>query len=269
MEKFDLKNYLELIQAHKASRLHVVPPVALALAKNPLCNNFDLSSVKVLFCGAAPLGASLEHEIITKYPNLKVKQAYGMTELSPATHIVPSYGIKSGSVGLLLPNQVAKIVSTLTGNVVGIMEHGEICIKGPNVMKGYLNNPEATKATVDSEGFLHTGDLGYVDKDGYYFIVDRVKELIKYKGNQVAPAELEELLLTHPAVADAAVVGIPDEEAGELPKAYVVGKPNHTCHPKELHDFLEDKIAPHKRMRGGIEFIQAIPKTASGKILRR
>jgi acyl-CoA synthetase (AMP-forming)/AMP-acid ligase II len=174
--------------------------------------------------------------------------------------------VRPGSVGLTAPNTQTRIVDLGTGVDLGPRERGEVWVRGPQVMKGYLNHPEATADMIDRDGWLHTGDVGYMDEDGYLYIVDRVKELIKYKGLQVAPAELEALLLTHPAVADAAVIPQPDEEAGEIPRAFVVQKA--PVSEGELMEFVAEHVAPHKRIRQ-LEFVDAIPKSASGKILRR
>ena len=175
-------------------------------------------------------------------------------------------GIKYGSVGQCVPSTECKVVDLETGAELGPGEEGELWVRGPQVMKGYLNRPEATAQTVDADGWLHTGDIGYADAEGHFFIVDRAKELIKYKGFQVAPAELEAMLLTHPAVADAAVIPSPDEEAGEVPKAFVVLKGEAT--ERELKEYVAARVAPHKKIRR-LEFIEQIPKSPSGKILRR
>jgi len=234
---------------------------------------YDISSLRVIFCAAAPLGKEIQVEAMDRL-KLLVKQGYGMTELSPGSHVPYSDASKLvlGSIGVLLPNQEAKIVDPETGKELGYDEEGELWLRGPNVMKGYLNRPEATAETIDKDGFLHTGDIAKVNRDNYFFITDRLKELIKVKGLQVAPAELEAVLLTHPAVADAAVIGVPEERAGEVPKAFVVLKPGQK-QSKETSDsiiaFLGGKLAPHKQLRGGVEFMEAIPKAASGKILRR
>jgi len=243
--------------------------VALALAKHPLVSKYDLSSVIEILCGAAPLGSDLENALRERLKHINVKQAYGMTELSPVSHMVHGKSTPAGSVGFLVPAMDAKIVDIVTGETLPADKEGEICVRGPNVMKGYLNKPEATSQMIDDDGFLHTGDVGYVDDKNYYYIVDRVKELIKYKAYQVPPAELEGLLLSHPKIADAAVIGIPDEEAGELPKAFIVLKPEQQLSANEIIEFIEKKVAPYKRLRGGAEFINAIPKSPSGKILRR
>jgi acyl-CoA synthetase (AMP-forming)/AMP-acid ligase II len=160
----------------------------------------------------------------------------------------------------------SKIVDPATGAELGPNERGEICVRGPNIMRGYLNAPDATAAVIDAEGWLHTGDVGFADPDGYFYVVDRVKELIKYKGMQVAPAELEGILLSHPAIADAAVIPSPDEEAGEVPKAFVVLR--SPLEPAALMEFVAGRVAPHKKVRR-VEVVDTIPKSASGKILRR
>jgi 4-coumarate--CoA ligase len=191
-----------------------------------------------------------------------------MTELSPLSHATPWGEPRPGTVGLLVPSCEARVVDTETGADLGVDEDGELWIRGPNVMKGYLNNADATAATIDAGGWLHTGDIGHVDADGYWYIVDRVKELIKVKGFQVPPAELEALLLAHPAVADAAVIGVPDEEAGERPKAFVVLKPGAEADASELQGFVAEHVAHYKKL-SEVAFVDAIPKSPSGKILRR
>ncbi|MDH5373837.1 MAG: AMP-binding protein, partial [Acidimicrobiia bacterium] len=186
----------------------------------------------------------------------------------PVTHATPVGGFKAGSIGLLLPNTECRMVDPETGEDRGLDEDGELWIRGDQVMKGYLNNPAATAATIDEDGWLHTGDIGHVDADGHFFIVDRLKELIKYKGFQVAPAELEALLISHPAVADVAVVPVPDVEAGELPKAFIVAKPGTEVTAEELQGYVAGHVAHYKQIRV-VEFVDEIPKSASGKILRR
>jgi acyl-CoA synthetase (AMP-forming)/AMP-acid ligase II len=266
--RFDMEKFLQLVQQYKISWAHLVPPIVLGLAKHPIVANYDISSLRSIVSAAAPLGKQLQEELCQKL-KVNIRQGYGMTELSPVTHIVPIDAMRLGSVGLLVPNCEVKIIDVDTNQSVGVGKAGEICIRGPNVMLGYLNNQIATEDTIDKDGFIHTGDIGMVDEDGYYYIVDRLKELIKYNGYQVPPAELEALLITHEAIADAAVIGVPDEEAGELPKGYVVLKPGKTVAPEELSTWLEQHVAPYKKLRGGIEFVESIPKSASGKILRR
>lgn len=267
MPRFDMEMFLRLIQDYKVTHGYLVPPIVLGLAKHPLVANYDLSSLTMINSGAAPLGKDVADACAERVSCL-VKQGYGLTETSPVTHtsVNDPARVRAGSSGQLIPNTECKIVDTATGADLGPNERGELWIRGPQVMKGYLNNPDATAFTVDSEGWLHTGDIGYADEDGYFFIVDRVKELIKYKGMQVAPAEIEAVLLTHPAVADCAVIPVEDEEAGELPKAYVALKGEATA--EELMAFVASHVAPHKKIRR-VEFIDQIPKTASGKILRR
>jgi acyl-CoA synthetase (AMP-forming)/AMP-acid ligase II len=268
MPRFDLPEFLRLIQEQKVTQLHIVPPIVLALAKHPLVAKFDLSSVKMIYSAAAPLAGSIQTEILAKFPWLKIKQAYGLTEASPAITMVPDAEIKAGSVGILLPNIEAKVIDPITGNTIDPSQDGELCFRGPNIMKGYLNKAEATASTI-KDGFLHSGDIGHFDQSFHVFIVDRAKELIKYKGMQVAPAELEGLLTTHPAIADAAVIGIPNEEAGEIPKAFVVLKANQEVAPQDLQTWLDNQVAPHKKLRGGLEIVKEIPRSLSGKILRR
>jgi acyl-CoA synthetase (AMP-forming)/AMP-acid ligase II len=267
LPRFDLEQYVAAARAHEVALLHVVPPILLALAKYP--GDLRLPALKAALSGAAPLSAELAAEFTHK-TSAAVYQVYGMTEVAGATHLAfhdPARR-KPGSIGRLIGHARARLVSTETSAEVGPGEHGELWVSGPFVMAGYFENPEATAATIDPEGWLHTGDVGYVDADGDFFVVDRVKELIKYKGLQVAPAELEAVLLQHPAVADAAVYPSPDPEAGEIPKAAIVVKPGHTATADELLRFVQDRVSPHKRVRA-IAFVDQIPKSASGKILRR
>jgi acyl-CoA synthetase (AMP-forming)/AMP-acid ligase II len=269
MPQFDLENFLKIIQNYKVTRACLVPPIILALAKHPIVDQYDLSHLQQIFSGAAPLSADLQSSA-SKRLGCNVVQGYGLTETSPVTHATPNdpAKIKIGSVGPALPNTEVKIVDTETNADQPLGKEGEIWIRGPQVMKGYLNNPSSTAKMVDSDGWLHSGDIGYVDNDGYLYVVDRLKELIKYKGLQVAPAELEGVLLRHEAIADAAVIGIADEEVGEIPKAFVVLKPNQTITAEDIMAFVAQHVAPHKKVRQ-LEFVAQIPKSASGKILRR
>ena len=266
MPRFDLEQFLTLLQDHKVTRAYVVPPIALALAKHPLVDKFDLSSLRLVLSGAAPLGPELERACAERL-DCAVIQGYGMTETSPVTHTVPIDRPKPGTIGPALPNTECRIVDSETGEDAAEGERGELWIRGPQVMQGYLNNEEATRATIDGDGWLHTGDVAVIDEDGYFAIVDRVKELIKYKGFQVAPAELEALLLEHPGVSDAAVIPVPDEECGEIPKAFVV-LANEDTSTDEIQQFVADRVSTYKQIRA-IEVIDEIPKSASGKILRR
>ena len=267
LPRFDLDQALSLVQEHRITRFFAVPPVVLALAKHPAVDSYDLSSLVQVFSGAAPLGAEIAMEA-EKRIGCEVVQGYGMTELSPVSHTTPPGMFKAGSSGVTVSNTESRIVDPDTGEDQPFGERGELWVRGPQVMKGYLNNPEATAATLDSDGWLHTGDVAIIDEDHHMTIVDRVKELIKYNGFQVPPAELEALLITHPEVNDVAVIGIPDESAGELPKAFIVRSPGSEVTAEDLQAFVAEHVASYKHIRL-VEFIDEIPKSASGKILRR
>jgi acyl-CoA synthetase (AMP-forming)/AMP-acid ligase II len=267
MPRFDLEQFLGIIQDHRLTFAHLVPPIVLALAKHPLVDQYDLSSLKAVLSGAAPLGAQLEAAFQAR-TGIGIIQGYGMTEASPVTHVRALDDVEhAGSIGPVLANTEARVVNP-AGDDLGAGEDGEILVRGPQVMAGYLNDPEATASTVDADGWLHTGDVGHADEDGHFYVVDRLKELIKYHGYQVPPAELEAILITHPAVADAAVIPHPDEEAGEVPKAFVVVRPGVEADPDAIMAFVAERVSPQKRVRL-IEFVDEIPKSASGKILRR
>ncbi|MFN8494679.1 MAG: 4-coumarate--CoA ligase family protein [Caldilineaceae bacterium] len=267
MPRFDLEQFLQTIQKYGVTVAHLVPPIILALAKHPLVEKYNLASLRVIYSGAAPLGEDVARACSERVGCI-VSQGYGLTETSPVTHSTPyTSGMpKLAGVGPCIPNTEAKVIDVATGAELGPNEQGEVCIRGPQVMQGYLNNPKATANTIDSDGWLHTGDIGYADEEGTFYIVDRLKELIKYKGLQVAPAELEALLLAHPAIADAAVIGSPDEEAGEVPKAFVVLKGDTTA--DAIMTYIAERVAPYKKLRR-LEIVNQIPKSASGKILRR
>jgi acyl-CoA synthetase (AMP-forming)/AMP-acid ligase II len=265
MPRFDLEQYLQLLQNYRSARAFVVPPVALALANHPVVDRYDISSLRFILTAAAPAGPELCAAIQTRLGSV-VKQAYGMTELSPISHLVPESAPRVGAGGVPVRNTEVKVVDIDTGRELGSHKSGEIWVRGPQVMKGYVNSPDATAETITAEGWLKTGDIGYADEDGYIHIVDRLKELIKYKGYQVAPAELEAVLLSHPAIADAAVIPSPDQEAGEVPKAFVVLRSD--ADPEEIMAFVAERVARYKRIRL-IEFTDQIPRSASGKILRR
>lgn len=267
LPRFDLDQALGLIQQHRISRFFAVPPVVLALAKHPAVDNYDLSSLKQVFSGAAPLGGEIALEAAARV-DCEVVQGFGMTELSPVSHATPPGMFKSGSSGVTVSNTESRIVDPDTGEDQPVGGTGELWVRGPQVMKGYLNNAEATAATIDADGWLHTGDVAIIDEDGHMTVVDRVKELIKYNGFQVPPAELEALLITHPAVLDVAVIGIPDDSAGELPKAFVVRAPGGEIDEDGVKDFVREHVASYKQIRL-VEFVDEIPKSASGKILRR
>jgi 4-coumarate--CoA ligase len=267
MPRFDLEQFLRLHQEHRLTRAFVAPPMVVALAKHPIVDNYDLSALRWILSGAAPLSADLAIECGRRL-GCEVVQGYGMTELSPVSHATPTGGFKPGSVGVTVPNTEVEIVDTVTGAPLGVGDDGEVWVRGPQVMKGYLNNETATRNTIDDDGWLHTGDIGHVDADGHLFVVDRLKELIKYKGFQVPPAELEALLLTHPHVADVAVIGLPDDEAGEIPAAYVVLRQGHDATEADIQRFVADSVASYKQVRR-VTFVEEIPKSPSGKILRR
>lgn len=280
MPSFDLEKFLANIADHKCSIAFIAPPVAVALAKHPLIDDYDLSSLNVVMSGAAPLDADLGHAVAERL-GCRVVQGYGMSELSPVSHITPfdagAHEMQAtaplSSVGWTVSNAASKIVNPETGDEIdvpaeGLSDTGELWFKGPNVMAGYLNNENATNETIDENGWLHTGDLAQVDANGCVYIVDRLKELIKYKGYQVPPAELEAVLLSHPSIADAAVVGVPDTEGEEVPKAFVVTQSGAELTADEVMEFVAGQVAPYKKVRQ-VEFIEAIPKSASGKILRK
>ncbi|GGQ32095.1 4-coumarate--CoA ligase family protein [Streptomyces pseudogriseolus] len=273
LPRFDLEQFLAAVQNYRITALYVAPPIVLALAKHPLVAEYDLSSLKYVISAAAPLDAHLAAACARRLGLPPVGQAYGMTELSPGTHVVPLDLMEEappGTVGKLIAGTEMRIVSLDDpGKDLGPGESGEILIRGPQVMKGYLGRPDATAAMIDEDGWLHTGDVGHADDDGWLFVVDRVKELIKYKGFQVAPAELEALLLTHPGVADAAVIGVYNEDGNEVPHAFVVrhpSAPDLTEGEVMLH--VAERVAPYKRVRH-VTFIDGVPRAASGKILRR
>ncbi|MBX9394953.1 4-coumarate--CoA ligase family protein [Streptomyces sp. TRM72054] len=273
LPRFDLEQFLAAIQNHRITGLYVAPPIVLALAKHPAVTRYDLSSLKYVISAAAPLDATLAAACSRRLNLPPVGQAYGMTELSPGTHVVPLDAMADappGTVGRLIAGTEMRIVSLDDpGKDLGTGEAGEILIRGPQVMKGYLGRPDDTAAMIDADGWLHTGDVGHVDGDGWLFVVDRVKELIKYKGFQVAPAELEALLLTHPGIADAAVIGVYNEDGNEIPRAYVVRQPTAPdLTENEIMLYVAERVAPYKRVRQ-VTFIDGVPRAASGKILRR
>ncbi|MCW2743025.1 MAG: hypothetical protein JWR45_3447 [Blastococcus sp.] len=284
LPRFDLEDFLRTIQDHKITRAFVAPPILVALAKHPIIDQYDLSSLRSILSGAAPLDEQLANAVEQRLrkgadTGVTVAQGYGMTELSPVSHTTPDEGheppgaegheVPKGSVGYAIPNTECRLVDPGTGKDAAEGERGELWIRGPQVMKGYLNNEAATNETIDSDGWLHTGDVAIVDDHGIYTVVDRVKELIKYKGYQVAPAELEAVLLGHPEIADAAVIGVPEKESGEeLPKAFVVRAPGSELTEEAVMAYMAEKVAPHKKIRF-VEFIDTVPKSAAGKILRK
>ncbi|MEV4317187.1 AMP-binding protein [Actinocrispum sp. NPDC049592] len=265
LPRFDFHQFLSTIAEHRIDNVFVAPPIAVAMAKSPLADQFDLSCVKVVLSAAAPLDADIAGTLARRL-NTTVLQGYGLTESSPCTHGIPvdRPDISRGSIGVLMPSVEARVVDPVTGEDA---DRGELWCRGPNIMQGYLNNPDATAATVDTDGFLHTGDIVTVTEDGVFTVVDRLKELIKYKGFQVAPAELEAVLLTHPGIADAAVIGVADPEAGEVPKAFVTAA-DPALTAEDIQAFVAERVAPYKKVRQ-VEFIDQIPKSPAGKILRK
>ena len=267
MLRFDIEQMMQLIQTYKITDIYLAPPAILAMVNLPDPSRYDFSSLKMLGSGAAPLPHELGERAKKMY-NVIVTQGYGMTETSPTVNTQPLDRIKLESVGPPAPDTLEKIVSLDTGEELPVGEVGELMVKGPQVMKGYWNNPEETAACLTEDGWLHTGDVARFDEDGYLYLIERMKEMIKYKGYQVAPAELEALLHEHPAVLDAAVIPKPDEAGGEIPKACVVLRPGSEASPEDLMTFIAGKVAPYKKIRE-VEFLETIPKTLSGKILRR
>ena len=273
--RFEVDDLLSTMERERATHLFVAPPVVVALVKSAAVERYDLSALTLLLSGAAPLDAGLAQAAADRL-SCQVRQAYGMSEMSPVSHVAPLSGpsVAPNSVGFTVPNMTCKIVDPVGGQVISLPDNGtsapgELCCAGPNVMAGYLGNADATADAIDADGFLHTGDLATVDAAGAVTVVDRLKELIKYKGYQVAPAELEGLLLDHPDVADAAVVGVPFGEGGdEAPRAYVVRRSGSTVDAPHIIEYVASRVSPYKKVRE-VVFLDEIPKSPSGKILRR
>lgn len=271
LPRFEPALFLQAIHTYKITMLNLVPALVVFLAKHPLVSQYDLSSLKMILCGAAPLSKDIADQVLERLPHVQsVRTAYGMSESTLGALSNSFATTKPGSVGRAQKTAWIKVVEIDNVSInLGPNQVGEICVKGPLVMKGYYKNPEATKQAIDPTGWLHTGDTGYYDGDGFFFVVDRIKDLIKYKGFQVAPAEIEAVLLSHSAIADAAVVGIPDEASGEVPAAFVVLQPGQALTAEQVGNFVAAKLSSAKHLRGGVLFVDEIPKTGSGKILRR
>jgi len=270
LPKFDPKTFVSALAKYQPTILHVAPPLALFLANSPDVKPHHLDSVKDVVSAAAPLGQSLVDQFTAKFPQTVIREAWGMSELSPFGLVTPKNKVKVGSCGVPVANAKIKVVDVESNEALGPGKLGELCCTGPMMMKGYINNQEATDHTI-RDGWLYTGDIAYYDEDCHVFIVDRIKELIKVKGYQVPPAEIEDLLRTHQGVKDVAVIGIPHERFGEAPRAYVVKQPNsqEDLDEKDVEDFVSKNVAVYKQLAGGVEFIDVIPKSAAGKTLRR
>ncbi|CAG9789350.1 unnamed protein product [Diatraea saccharalis] len=267
--RFDPQQYLETIQKYKINMTTIVPPLAVFLAKDPLVLQYDLSSLNEVWCGAAPLSKNIQKAISERIGLKRIKNGYGLTEVTMGVCVDIANHDKEGTCGHPGPGVCLKVVDIESREKLGPGKEGELCVKSVLRMKGYVGDEAAGDALVDDDGFVRTGDIGYYDSDGYVYVVDRLKELIKYKGFQVAPAELEALLLRHAGVADCGVVGAPDAAAGELPTAFVVLQPGAQLTPEQLVQYVAAKVSPTKHLRGGVHFIDEIPKNPSGKILRR
>ncbi|TYI93158.1 hypothetical protein E1A91_D02G118900v1 [Gossypium mustelinum] len=272
LSKFEMHDMLSTIEKYRATYLPLVPPILVAMvnAADQIRKKYDLSSLHSALSGGAPLSKEVIEGFLEKYPNVKILQGYGLTESTGIGASTDSLeeSRKYGTAGMLSPSMEAKVVDPDSGKALNVNQTGELRLRGPSVMKGYFSNPEATTSTLDSDGWLRTGDLCYIDEDGFIFIVDRLKELIKYKGYQVPPAELEALLLSHPEILDAAVIPFPDREVGQFPMAYVVRKPGSNLSETGVMDFVGRQVAPYKRIRK-VAFVASIPKNPSGKILRK
>ncbi|KAG0723462.1 putative 4-coumarate--CoA ligase 1 [Chionoecetes opilio] len=264
--------FVKTMEKYKITYLHTVPPILDFLASSDMVKPELLAPTHSVLCGAAPIGTTLITDLLKKFGDgIYFQEGYGMTEASPVTHVTPRTKFVMGSTGVSIPNTLTKIVDLNTGKTLQPDGgEGELCVKGPQVMKGYYKNEEATRATIDPEGWLHTGDIARMDQDNNVFIVDRLKELIKVKGLQVAPAELEDLIRQLPDVTDVGVVGMPvDRASGEAPRAFVVLSSGSQLSLKAIEDFVEGKVPPHKKLAGGLEYVEAIPRSPTGKILRR
>lgn len=272
LSKFEMGEMLSTIVKYRATYLPLVPPILVALINgaDQIRERYDLSSLNFVLSGGAPLSKEMVEGFSEKFPGVTILQGYGLTEsagIGASTDTLEE-SRRYGTAGLLSPNTEAKIVDPENGKALLVNQTGELWLRAPSVMKGYFSNPEATSSTIDSEGWLRTGDLCYIDDDGFIFVVDRLKELIKYKGYQVPPAELEALLLTHPEISDAAVIPFPDKQVGQFPMAYVVRKAGSNLSEKAVMDFIAGQVAPYKRIRR-VAYVAAIPKNPSGKILRK
>ncbi|KAL0924167.1 hypothetical protein M5K25_004976 [Dendrobium thyrsiflorum] len=266
MERFDFSAMLRAVEKYRVNYMPVSPPLLVAMLKSDEASQSDLSSLESLACGGAPLGREVSERFRARFPAIQIFQGYGLTE-SAGGVTSPEETDVLGSVGRISSNSEARIVNLDSGEALPPGHRGELWLRGPTVMKGYIGDDEATSSMLNLEGWLKTGDLCYFNEDGFLFIVGRLKELIKYKAYQVPPAELEHILHSHPEIADAAVIPYPDEEAGEIPMAFIVRRPGSTLSSVAVMDFVVKQVAPYKKIRR-VEFTDAIPKSAAGKILR-
>ncbi|XP_015175777.1 PREDICTED: 4-coumarate--CoA ligase 1-like [Polistes dominula] len=258
------------IEKYRITLLPIVPSVLIILAKHPSALNYNFRSVKRAFCGAAPLPKEIILEAKKRLNVKSIDNGYGMTELTVLTGMSNKLGNNDSAITNIVPGVQCKIVNPETQETLGPMQKGELCVKGDHIiMLGYYNNPKATNETIDKDGWLHTGDVAYYTETGDLYVIDRLKELIKYKGYQVSPVEIEVLLLSHPAVKDVAVAGKPDEFAGELPTAFIAKQPNSNVNPQEIIDFVKNQLSPQKWLRGGVHFLESIPRNSTGKVMRR
>ena len=275
LPRFELGTLLKAVQEHKITHLPIVPPIAAVLAKHPMVDEFNISSVEQVLCAAAPLSVQLQNSLSERLKVPSIRNGWGMSELVGAATVPPPDAspdlMRKGSIGYVMPGLEMCVVDIETRDLLGPNQEGELLTRGDTVMKGYLGDPGATSATVDAEGWIHTGDIGKYDEEERFYITNRLKELIKYKGWQIAPAELEDVLLTHPAVADVGVVGVEAAEDGdgEVPRAFIVLKPGSQLTQQDVAQFMEGKLASYKNLRGGIVFIDALPRSLAGKLLRR
>ncbi|PIA17706.1 putative amp-binding enzyme [Coemansia reversa NRRL 1564] len=275
MNNFSIDDFLQAIQNHRIQTAALVPSILSQMAK---CDNirYDLSSLKTMVSGAAALSGGVHKNVRDRF-SLNISNGYGMSETCSGVCLMDSYRFIPGSVGFIYPNTEAKIIDIHTGHELGVNQEGEFCVRGPTIMMGYLNRPEETSRIIDRDGFLHTGDIAMITETNHVFITDRIKELIKYKGLQVAPAEIEGLLLDHPEIADAAVIGIDDRRRNtEIPRALIVPKDQQITNNKKAADklcseiemWIGSRVADHKRLRGGVMLVKTVPRNQSGKIMR-
>ncbi|PIA17650.1 acetyl-CoA synthetase-like protein [Coemansia reversa NRRL 1564] len=276
MRRYSFDAFLKVVQEYKITFGYLVPPIVCALSKDPRVDSYDLSSMHTVLSGGAALSPTLIEMTEQRLPGVRVIQGYGMSEMSPAMTMLSTRHRNLKSIGILLPNSQAKVVDT-QGNELGVCEPGELCFKGPNVMLKYLDNPTATRNIFDENGFLQTGDIGYIDEAGFFYITDRKKEIIKFKGFQVAPSELEGLLAEHPDIEDAAVMAVYDDnQATEIPKGYFVLKKqsdnrnavDDNARGQAVVEWLHERVAKFKRLRGGFSIIENIPRSPAGKVIR-